>query len=71
LAKFVPGKIIISQELNEQGNPVIKKLRSISTDVIDADANVINEKEFREVIERARKIIKDDVEIDGVIFKIM
>jgi len=71
LAKFVLGKIIISQELNEQGNPVIKKLRSISTDVIDADANVINEKEFREVIERARKIIKDDVEIDGVIFKIM
>jgi hypothetical protein len=71
LAKFVLGKIIISQELDEQGNPVIKKLRSISTDVIDADANVINEKEFREVIERARKIIKDDVEIDGVIFKIM
>lgn len=71
MAKFVLGKIIISQELNEQGNPVIKKLRSISTDVIDADANVINEKEFREVIERARKIIKDDVEIDGVIFKIM
>lgn len=71
MAKFVLGKIIISQELDEQGNPVIKKLRSISTDVIDADANVINEKEFREVIERARKIIKDDVEIDGVIFKIM
>ena len=71
MAKFVLGKIIISQELDEQGNPVIKKLRSISTDVIDADANVINEKEFREVIERARIIIKDDVEIDGVIFKIM
>lgn len=69
MAKFIIGNIVVVQDIDEHGKPLIRKLQSITTDVIDKNATVLDEAEFHKIIERARAEIKGNPGIDGVIFQ--